>query len=88
MVTPTFPTGDLEIPAKTEITKFRKLLNIVHTYTNPFLDMEVPMYQARWYVYPEHQRCPDKYVMENRFTDPKEATDFDQMTQDETRQGY
>merc|ERR1740124_487863 len=80
MVTPTFKEGDLEIPANAEITQFRKSLKIVQTYTDPFLDMEVPRYQARWYGYPEQQRYPDKDVMENRFTDPKDATNFDEMT--------
>jgi len=79
-VTPTFPKGDLEIAANAEITTFRKSLKIVQTYTDPFLDMEVPRYQARWYGYPEQQRYPDKDVNENRFTDPKDATNFDEMT--------
>jgi len=80
LVTPTFPKGDLEIEANAEITTFRKSLKIVQTYTDPFLEMEVPRYQARWYGYPEQQRYPDKDVLENRFTDPKDATNFDEMT--------
>lgn len=80
MVTPTFLEGDLEIPANAKVTDFRRSLNIVQTYTDPFLETEVPRYQARWYGYPEQQRYPDKPVHENRFTKPEDATDFESMT--------
>jgi len=80
MVTPTFQQGDLEIQQNDDITAFRRSLNIVQTYTDPFLDIEVPRYKARWYGYPEQDRYPDRDPLENRFTDPKDATDFDSMT--------
>jgi len=80
MVTPAFRDGDLEIQENADITTFRRSLNIVQTYTDPFLEMEVPRYRQRWYGYPEKGRYPDRDPLENRFTDKKDATDFDNMT--------
>eukprot|EP00553_Chaetoceros_curvisetus_P001991 CAMPEP_0204620374 /NCGR_PEP_ID=MMETSP0717-20131115/6428_1 /ASSEMBLY_ACC=CAM_ASM_000666 /TAXON_ID=230516 /ORGANISM="Chaetoceros curvisetus" /LENGTH=288 /DNA_ID=CAMNT_0051634561 /DNA_START=20 /DNA_END=887 /DNA_ORIENTATION=+ len=80
IVTPTFHEGDLEIQANADFKSFRKSLKIVDTYVDPYLDMEVPRHQAKWYGYPEKISYPNKPDLENRFTKPEDKTDFSKLT--------
>ena len=80
IVTPTFLKGDIEVDYNADITAFRKSLQIVETFIDPYLDMEVPRHKAKWYGYPEQIGYPDKPDIENRFTKPEEKTDFDALT--------
>eukprot|EP00571_Detonula_confervacea_P014602 CAMPEP_0172308834 /NCGR_PEP_ID=MMETSP1058-20130122/9310_1 /TAXON_ID=83371 /ORGANISM="Detonula confervacea, Strain CCMP 353" /LENGTH=419 /DNA_ID=CAMNT_0013021343 /DNA_START=40 /DNA_END=1299 /DNA_ORIENTATION=+ len=74
-----FPDGDPETEANTEIVAFRKSLQQVETYTDPFLKMEVPRHTAKWHGYPEQLSYPKQDYMNNRFTKPEDATDFDAL---------
>lgn len=80
IVTPTFLEGDIEIGYNADITAFRKSLQIVETFVDPYLNMEVPRHKAKWYGYPEQEGYPDKPDIENRFTKPEDKTDFESMT--------
>lgn len=74
-----FPDGDPEAKANSEIIAFRKSLQQVETYTDPFLKMEVPRHTAKWHGYPEQLSYPKQDYMNNRFTKPEDATDFDAL---------
>lgn len=74
-----FPEGDIEEGTNAEITAFRKSLRQVETYTDPFLNMEVPRHTAKWHGYPEQLSYPKKDYMNNRFTKPEDRTDFDAL---------
>ncbi len=80
IVTPTFPEGDIEINYNADITSFRKSLKIVETFMDPYLNIEVPRYKAKWYGYPEQIGYEDKPEIENRFTKPEDKTDFSSLT--------
>eukprot|EP00569_Conticribra_weissflogii_P002686 CAMPEP_0171334344 /NCGR_PEP_ID=MMETSP0878-20121228/4595_1 /TAXON_ID=67004 /ORGANISM="Thalassiosira weissflogii, Strain CCMP1336" /LENGTH=485 /DNA_ID=CAMNT_0011835415 /DNA_START=32 /DNA_END=1489 /DNA_ORIENTATION=- len=74
-----FPEGDPEIEMNAEITKFRKSLKQVETYTDPYLKMEVPRHMAKWHGYPEQLSFPKKDYFNNRFTKEEDRTDFDKL---------
>lgn len=74
-----FPEGDPEIEMNAEITKFRKSLNQVETYTDPYLKMEVPRHMAKWHGYPEQLSYPKKDYFNNRFTKEEDRMDFDKL---------
>ena len=80
IVTPTFHDGDIEIDTNADFKAFRKSLKIVDTYIDPYLKLEVPRYQAKWYGYPEKMGYPDKPELENRFTKEEDKTDFTKLT--------
>jgi len=80
IVTPTFHEGDLELDINADFKAFRKSLKIVDTYIDPYLNMEVPRHQAKWYGYPEIVSYPKKPDLENRFTKPENKTDFSKLT--------
>ena len=79
LVPPNFPEGDPEIEINEQITNFRKSLKQVETYTDTYLKMEVPRHTAKWHGYPEQLSFPKKDYHNNRFTDPKDRTDFDAL---------
>ena len=80
MIPPTFPDGDLEIDYNQEIVQFRKSLDIIETYTDPFLPehMQVPRHVAKWHGYPEPMSYPHKNITNNRFLD-ETATDWSKL---------
>eukprot|EP00525_Craspedostauros_australis_P008536 CAMPEP_0198131484 /NCGR_PEP_ID=MMETSP1442-20131203/56279_1 /TAXON_ID= /ORGANISM="Craspedostauros australis, Strain CCMP3328" /LENGTH=233 /DNA_ID=CAMNT_0043792305 /DNA_START=66 /DNA_END=767 /DNA_ORIENTATION=+ len=77
-----FLDGDLEIGFNEDVVRFRKSLDIIETYTDKFLpdDMLIPRHVAEWYGYPEQLSYPSQNYTNNRFTDPKDLTNFDAMT--------
>eukprot|EP00579_Thalassiosira_antarctica_P005790 CAMPEP_0201893878 /NCGR_PEP_ID=MMETSP0902-20130614/39574_1 /ASSEMBLY_ACC=CAM_ASM_000551 /TAXON_ID=420261 /ORGANISM="Thalassiosira antarctica, Strain CCMP982" /LENGTH=401 /DNA_ID=CAMNT_0048425795 /DNA_START=10 /DNA_END=1215 /DNA_ORIENTATION=+ len=79
LVTKDFPDGDPELKANAEIIAFRKSLKQTETYTDEFLKMEVPRHTAKWHGYPEQLSFPKQDYMNNRFTKPEDATDFDAL---------
>ncbi|KAL7527358.1 hypothetical protein ACHAXR_001913 [Thalassiosira sp. AJA248-18] len=74
-----FPDGDPEREANAEIVAFRKSLQRVETYTDPYLKMEVPRHTAKWHGYPEQLSYPTQDYMNNRFTKEEDRTDFDAL---------
>lgn len=86
MLTPQFEKNDLEIKYNEDVVEFRKSLNILETYVDPFLpdDMEIPRHVAKWHGYPEVTSFPRKSFNNNRFTE--KPTDFDAMTPHRARQ--
>jgi len=79
-VPPEFHKGDLEIKYNADIKSYRKSLKIIQTYVDPFLDMEMPRDVALWHGYPEEEGYEEKPEHINRFTDPKDMTDFEAMS--------
>lgn len=78
MLTPVFAPGDMEIAINEDIRTFRKSLDIIETYADPFfLEYEVPRHMQRWYGYPEPMTYPQKNYTNNRFTTDEDRTDFD-----------
>mmetsp|Transcript_32987 Transcript_32987/g.49833 ORF Transcript_32987/g.49833 Transcript_32987/m.49833 type:complete len:415 (-) Transcript_32987:82-1326(-) len=82
MLTPSFHPGDIEQPFNDDIEKFRKSLDIIETYTDPFLgpDVEVPRNVAKWHGLPQRLSYPEKDFTNNRFTKEEDLTDFDSMS--------
>lgn len=83
MLSPQFPSPqDPEIAYNEEIVLFRKSLDILETYLDPFLPetMPLPRHVAPWYGYPEPVYLPPQNFTNNRFTDLDKMTDFDSMT--------
>ena len=79
MVTPEFLPNDPEQTINDDITAFRKSLKIVETHIDPFLNVPVPSHTAKWHGYPEQLSYPKQDYHNNRFTDPKDRTDFDAL---------
>jgi hypothetical protein len=81
MLTPQFQAGDLEIEYNEQVVQFRKSLDIVESYVDPFLpaDMEIPRHVARWHGYPDQMFFEPKNYTNNRFTDPDQRIDYDAM---------
>jgi hypothetical protein len=86
MLTPQFYEGDPEIGFNEDIVQFRKSLDIMETYIDPFLpdDMPIPRHVAKWHGYPEQTFLEPKNYTNNRFTE--KPTDFDAMTPHRARQ--
>lgn len=74
-----FPDGDPELAANAEFVAFRKSLRIIETYTDPFLEAEVPRHTAKWHGYEEQLSFPKQDFSNNRFTKPEDRTDFDAL---------
>ena len=85
MITPQFPEGDPEIAYNEDVVQFRKSLDIMETYVDPFLpeEMEIPRHVARWHGYPEQMYLKPGNFSNNRFTD--NPTDFDAMEPNRAR---
>ena len=80
MVPQQFPEGDPEIQYNEEVVQYRKSLEVMETYVDPFLpDMEIPRHAARWHGYPEQMYFEPKEYTNNRFTDLDRKTDFDAL---------
>lgn len=80
MVPPQFPDNDPEIQYNADVVQFRKSLEVMETYVDPFLpDMEIPRHAARWHGYPEQMYFEPKEYTNNRFTDEDKKTDFDAL---------
>jgi hypothetical protein len=78
MLTPLFQPGDLEIQQNEDIRAFRKSLDIIEKYTDPFFpEYEVPRHMQPWYGYPERLAYPEKNYTNNRFTKEAEISPFD-----------
>ena len=88
MLTPQFAPDDPEIEYNEDIVQFRKSLDIMETYVDPFLpsDMELPRHVARWHGYPEQSSFGAKNYTNNRFTAPADKTDFSQLDPFRARQ--
>eukprot|EP00543_Licmophora_paradoxa_P015407 CAMPEP_0202464496 /NCGR_PEP_ID=MMETSP1360-20130828/62108_1 /ASSEMBLY_ACC=CAM_ASM_000848 /TAXON_ID=515479 /ORGANISM="Licmophora paradoxa, Strain CCMP2313" /LENGTH=224 /DNA_ID=CAMNT_0049087811 /DNA_START=9 /DNA_END=683 /DNA_ORIENTATION=+ len=85
--TPTFHEGDLEQPINHDIRMFRKSLDIIETYHDPFLpnDIEVPSHVQVWHGYPERLGYPEKPYENNRFTDEEDMTPYDDYSPHKAR---
>jgi hypothetical protein len=79
-----FPPGDPEISFNEDFVSFRKSLDIIETFMDPFLQQEVPRHVAKWHGYPEQMHFEPKDFYHNRFTD--NPTDFNTMTPFRARQ--
>lgn len=81
MVTPQFAKDDLEIDYNEDIVTFRKSLDIMETYVDPFLpaDLELPRHVARWHGYPTPMYFEPQNYTNNRFTSAADKTDFDSL---------
>jgi len=86
MLTPQFEQGDPEVEFNEDVVKFRKSLDIMETYVDPFLpeDMQIPRHVAKWHGYPEQTFLEPKNYTNNRFTE--NPTNFDEMTPFRARQ--
>ncbi|KAL3811860.1 hypothetical protein ACHAXA_009223 [Cyclostephanos tholiformis] len=74
-----FPDGDPERDANANFVAFRKSLDIIETYTDEHLGMEVPRHTAKWHGHPEVLSYPRRDYTNNRFTRPEDRTDFDAL---------
>ena len=74
-----FVDGDPESDVNAEITTFRKNLQEIDTYEDPFLKQEVPRHTAKWHGYPEQLSYPKQPYTNNRFTKDEDRTDFDAL---------
>ena len=78
LLTPQFAEGDPELEYNEEIRTFRKSLDVIETYVDPYLpDVEVPRHVAKWHGYPMPMTYPQKNYTNNRFTDEDKLTPFD-----------
>lgn len=87
MLTPEFLENDPEIKENEDFKAYRKSLDIIETYVDEFLpDMNIPRHVAIWHGFPEPTKFEAKPYTNNRFTDPKDLTDFDSMDPYRARQ--
>mmetsp|Transcript_20386 Transcript_20386/g.36982 ORF Transcript_20386/g.36982 Transcript_20386/m.36982 type:complete len:417 (-) Transcript_20386:359-1609(-) len=79
LLTPLFDDDDAEISYNEDIRTFRKSLDIIETYVDPFLpeNMQVPRHVAKWHGYPMPKAYPQKNYTNNRFTKEEHVTPFD-----------
>lgn len=87
MLTPEFDPDDIELDINEDVRTFRKSLDIIESYTDPFLgpDWEVPRNVAKWHGLPQRLAYPEKDYTNNRFTEEKDLTPFDDYTPDRAR---
>ena len=88
MLAPQFPSpNDPEIQYNEGVVEFRKSLDILETYVDPFLPdtLPVPRHVATWYGYPEQVYLAPKNATNNLFTAEADRTDFDALTPYEAR---
>ena len=79
LLQPLFPDpDDLENDLNENVATFRKSLDIIESYIDPFLEAPVPQNVAKWHGYPERTNFEPKNSTNNLFTD--NPTDFDSMT--------
>jgi hypothetical protein len=78
LLMPVFNEGDPEADFNEEIRTFRKSLDIIESYTDPFLPgLQVPRHVAKWHGYPIPMTYPQKNYTNNRFTKEEHVTPFD-----------
>jgi hypothetical protein len=88
MLAPLFPQpNDVEIQYNEDVVQFRKSLDILETYVDPFLPdfLPIPRRVATWYGYPEPVYLKPQNFTNNRFTAEENRTDFESMTPYEAR---
>jgi len=80
LLTPLFEEGDVEIGFNQDIRTFRKSLDIIESYMDPYLPetMPVPRHVAKWHGYPMPMTYPQKNYTNNRFTKQEDVTPFDE----------
>jgi len=88
MLTPQFAPDDVEEEFNEDFVKFRKSLDIMETYVDPFLpeDILVPRHVAKWHGYPEQTNFRPQNYTNNRFTPVEKKTDFDALSPFRARQ--
>lgn len=88
MLTPQFLPNDPEIEYNADFVTFRKSMDLMETYIDPFLprDLEIPRHQAVWHGYPDQTHFEPQNFTNNRFTSDENRTDFDAMTPFRARQ--
>ena len=79
LLTPSFAEGDPEISFNDEVRTFRKSLDIIETYLDPYLPetLPVPRHVAKWHGFPIPMTYPEKNYTNNRFTKEEDITPFD-----------
>ena len=87
-LTPQFEPDDLELGYNEDVVKFRKSLDLMETYLDPFLPakMEIPRHVAKWHGYPEQTHFRPQNFTNNRFTAPENKTDFSKLSPFRARQ--
>lgn len=87
MLTPEFHPGDIEGDFNEDVRTFRKSLDIIESFTDPFLgpDWEVPRNVAKWHGLPSRLSYPPKDFTNNRFTKEEDLTPFDDYSPDRAR---
>lgn len=87
MLTPEFHPGDVEEGFNEDVRTFRKSLDIIESFTDPFLgpDWEVPRNVAKWHGLPQRLSYPEKDFTNNRYTKEEDLTPFDDYSPDRAR---
>ena len=82
LLTPQFKEDDPEIQFNEDVVQFRKSLQLLETYIDPFLpkDMPVPRHVAKWHGYPQPVFLEPHNFTNNRFTKDADRTDFDALS--------
>lgn len=80
-LTPQFAPDDPEMQFNEDFIKFRRSLDIMETYIDPFLsgDIPVPRHVAKWHGYPEQTHFRPQNYTNNRYTPLDKKTDFDSL---------
>ena len=88
LLTPQFPENDPEIGYNENVVQFRRSLELLETYIDPFLpqDMPIPRHVAKWHGYPEQTFLEAQNFTNNRFTKDEDRTDFDALTPHRARE--
>jgi hypothetical protein len=87
LLTPEFHPGDVEEGFNEDVRTFRKSLDIIESFTDPFLgpEWEVPRNVAKWHGLPQRLSYPEKNFTNNRFTKDEDLTPFDDYSPDRAR---
>jgi hypothetical protein len=73
-----FDEDDPEFEYNEDVVQFRRSLDVMETYVDPFLPgLEIPRHVAKWHGYPEQKYFEPKNFTNNRFTE--NPTDFDAL---------
>jgi hypothetical protein len=79
MLTPEFHPDDIEAEYNENVRSFRKSIDIIESFIDPFLgpEWEVPRNVAKWHGLPQKLSYPPKDFTNNRFTKEEDITPFD-----------
>jgi hypothetical protein len=82
MITPQFQPDDPEIQFNQDVAQYRKSMELLETYIDPFLpeDLPVPRHVAKWHGYPEPTFYEPSNFTNNRFTKDEDRTNFDALS--------